>query len=185
MKKLSKRDRRALYGGVGLTAVLVVVFFIVLPFYDTTAQTRSELDQKKRLLNRSVDTIGEVATYQARLEELQGALGQLERRLLEASSTNVAETRLLELLSEMAEDNDVTITRSNPVPEQVDGNYTKVTLQVNLECGIEALTGFLRSITSNDTFLSVEEFNLNMGRGRRRRTGLRPRIRVSAFVRLS
>lgn len=184
-KKLKKKDKRALLAGTVLVGAILVVTLAVMPLLDANEQMASSLEQTKRRWVKSRQTIANQDAYRNRLRDIEEALNGLESRLLGAPNSNVAETRLLQILNELAEDSEVTISRTNPVPEQVEGSYTKVTLQVNLDCGITELTDFLRAIVTHPKYLSIDEFTLNTGRTRRRQRKLRPRIRISGFIRPS
>ena len=70
MKKLSKRDQRALIvlGGVGV--VIFAVIGVILPFYDATAQMADELEEKEDLLGRYIQVLQEEGMYGAKLGDL-------------------------------------------------------------------------------------------------------------------
>ncbi|HSR67692.1 MAG TPA: type II secretion system protein GspM [Acidobacteriota bacterium] len=186
LKNLSRRDRRAVVGLTAIVGVMVVVFFIILPFVDAQAEVKEELDQQASLLQRTLSTIENQDAYRQRLSQLDSEMRILESRLLDATNPTLAQTHLLEILKFLEQQNGVQITRSSPIPERNEGSYTRVTMQINLECDIVSLTGFLRSIAEHEKFLLVDEFNLNVGRSRRsRQEVLRPRLRISAWIRLS
>lgn len=185
-RKLSKRERR-LVGGLGLlSGILALVFLVIIPFHNAGAEAQSDLEAEALRLEKSKNLVDKQSYYDQQLAQLDEAAARLESRLLDASSQSVASTRLLELLNTLAEQNNVAITRSNPIQERNEGNYGKVTYQLNLECQIVELTNFLAAIARHEKFLLVDEFSLNVGRTRRnQRETLRPRIRVSGVIRLS
>ncbi|HSR52705.1 MAG TPA: type II secretion system protein GspM [Acidobacteriota bacterium] len=186
LKKLNKRDRRAVIGLGATVVVVVLVFFIVLPFMDAQAEVENDVDHQAALLQRSLDSIENQELYRTRLQELESEMRILESRLLDAGNPSLAQTQLLEILKFIEQQTGASITRSSPIPERSEGDYTRVTMQINLECDIVELTGFLRSVAEHEKFLMVDEFNLNVGRSRRSRQDvLRPRLRISAWIRLS
>ena len=186
MRRFSKRERRLVTGAAVFAGLFILVFGIILPFREASAEAQSDLEMQAQILDRSHKAVGKQAFYQQQLARIEAAEAGLEKRLLDSPSVNVAQTRLLELLNTLADQNDVTITRSSPVQERSEGEFAKVTLQINLECQITELTNFLEAIARHDKFLLVDEFSLNVGRTRRsQRNTLRPRIRVSGVIRLS
>jgi hypothetical protein len=86
---------------------------------------------------------------------------------------------------ELAEEAGVTISRSTPLQERkVGGNYAEVTLQINLDSGMQELTNFLYSLSTHPKFLKVEQFRMSMRRSRRDIT-IQPQMHVSAYIRVS
>lgn len=186
MRKLSKRERRLVTGLAVFAGLLILVFVIILPFQEASSTAQSDLQAQAARLDRSHKAVGRQSLYRDQLSRIEAAEAELERRLLGSPSVNIAQTRLLELLNALADQNDVTITRSSPVQERNEGEFAKVSLQVNLECQVRELTNFLEAIARHEKFLLVDEFSLNVGRTRRsQRNTLRPRIRVSGVIRLS
>lgn len=185
MRRLNKREKRFIIGGAGTLAIILIVFVVVFPFLEAQQSVQADLDQQVTLLQKSMEMLGRGDQYQERLRQVDRSLAELEGRLMNAPSKQVAETRLLQLLNSLADENGVTIIRSNPVPERREGEYVWVGLQVHIDCGINELTSLLRSLSENQTFLVVDEFSLNIGRTRNAVPRLRPRIRVSGLVRLS
>lgn len=185
MRKLHKRERWLVIGMVALAGLIALSYIPWTVHYaNDTAQT--DLETKIKLLDRSQKSVAKQAAYSQQLKQIDEAEARLERRLLDSPSVNIAQTRLLELLNALADQSSVTITRSSPVQERNEGEFAKVTLQVNLECQITELTDFLAAIARHDKFLLVDEFSLNIGRTRRsQQETLRPRIRVSGVIRLS
>ncbi len=183
MKKLSKRDKRALIGAGILIVVYVVVFQLILPFYDTGATIGGQLEQKKRVLERAVRTIQEREVYAAQVAEIDKVLTQYEQRLLDAPDGTTAATQLDEIVRSLASGNNVTLTKSNPLQERKVGErYTKVTLQINLDGDMTSITAFLHALSVHPKFLLVENFSVSKFR---LVNTLQPRMEVSGFIRLS
>ncbi len=186
LKRLSKRDRRALIILAFFVATIPLAFLVKF-ILDQRSAVQGDLRGKVQLLQRSIRTIGEQERFHQELEQIEERLSLLEGRLLDAPSSNVAQTRLLGILKDLESETGVTITRTSPIPDQKAGPYTKVMLMVNLDCEITELADFLNAIVTHPKFLVVEDFNLNIGRSRRarQRRNLRPRIKVAGYISLS
>ncbi|MDA2933889.1 type II secretion system protein GspM [Acidobacteria bacterium AH-259-D05] len=185
MRKLSKRDKRALVIlGVGGTVVLVV-FGVILPFYDAKGQMENELEKKEELLGRYIQVIQEEEVYRAWLEDLDRVLVGYRQRLLDAQETGLATIQLEEVVRSLAAENDIRVTRSNPLQErEIGDNYVKVTLQINLQSDMLQLANFLYALSAHPKFFLVENFFLNSFRSREQ-VRIQPRMNVSGFIRLS
>ena len=184
MKKLSKRDQRALIvlGGVGV--VIFAVMGVILPFYDATAQMAGELEEKEELLGRYIQVLQEEGMYGAKLGDLDWELAGYRRRLLDAQETGLATIQLEEIVRGLAAENDIRVTRSNPLQErEVGEDYVKVTLQINLQSDMLQLANFLYALSAHPKFFMVENFFLNSFRSRDQ-VRIQPRMNVSGFIRL-
>ncbi|RPJ60206.1 MAG: hypothetical protein EHM23_11260 [Acidobacteria bacterium] len=183
MKKLSKRDKRVLIGGGVLVVLYVVVFHLILPFYDAGNTVDGQLDQKKRILRAAVRTIQEREVHAAQVAEIDKVLAQYEQRLLDAPDATTAATQLDEIVRALAAENGVTLTKSNPLQERKTGDrYTKVTVQINLDGDLTKTTAFLHGLSAHSKFLLVENFSVSKFR---LSSTLQPRMEVSGFIRLS
>ncbi len=185
MKKLSKRNRRALIA-IGLSLVvygfLVWVFF---PLMDRQSRIDEEIAANERALRVALRTISQESAYQGRLEEISRIVDQYQGKLLEASDAASAGVQLEGIVRNLAAESDVRVSRSNPVPDKKIGEkYAKISLQMNLESDLEALNKFLHAVSAYDKFLLVEDFNVASFRVREE-TRIQPRLQISAFIRLS
>jgi len=183
MKKLAKRDKRALIGAGILIVGYVVVFQLILPFYDAGNTVDGQLDQKKRILRSAVRQIQEREVYATQVAEIDKVLAQYEQRLLDAPDSTTAATQLDEIVRNLANENQVTLTKSNPLQERKVGDrFTKVTVQINLDGDLTTTTAFLYALSVHPKFLLVENFSVSKFR---LVNNLQPRMEVSGFIRLS
>lgn len=185
MRKLSKRDKRALtiLGAVGV--VLLLVFGIALPFYSAKSGVTSELEEKEQLLRRYLQVLQEEENYRLELTQLDRVVDAYRQRLLDARDISMATVQLEEIVRTLAAQNGIQVTRSNPLQErEVGENYVKITLQINLGSDMSQLNGFLYALSAHPKFLLVENFFLNSLRSRNE-VRIQPRMNVSGFIRLS
>ena len=185
IKKLSKRDKRALMilGGAGI--VMLLVFGVALPFYDAIDQMEGELEEKEELLERYIQALQEEDMYGTELGNIDQVLAGYRQRLLDAQETGLAAIQLEEIVRGLAAENDIRVTRSNPLQERETGDdYVKVTLQINLQSDMLQLANFLYALSAHPKFFLVENFFLNSFRSRDQ-VRIQPRMNVSGFIRLS
>lgn len=183
MKKLSKRDKRALVIVAAVVVLYVVVFHVIMPFYDAGSAVQTKLDLKKRMLQSAVRTIQKKEVYASEVNEIDKVLGEYSQRLLDAPDAPTAATQLDDIVRNLANENKVTLTKSNPLQERKVGEkYTKVTIQINLDADLASTTAFLYALSIHPKFLLVEDFSVSKFRLQQQ---LQPRMNVSAFIRLS
>jgi len=183
--KISKRDRRVLiFGGLFVIGVLLVIY-VVLPFFEARGEIETKVQQAERRLQQSLRVIQSESLYRAQQSELEEVLRQYQAQLLDAEDSNRARVQLQAIVRELAEEAGVTISRSTPLQERKVGeNYAEVTLQINLDSGMQELTNFLYSLSTHPKFLKVEQFRMSMHRSRRN-IRIQPQMHVSAYIRVS
>ena len=185
MRKLSKRDKRALaiLGVVGV--IILLVMGVVLPFYNAKSQVETALEDKEQLLRRYIQGLPEEEIYRVELGQLDRVMDGYRQRLLDAQEISLATIQLEEVVRTLAAENGIQVTRSNPLQErEVGENYVKITLQINLRSNMPQLTGFLYALSAHSKFLLVENFFLNSLRSQNQ-VRIQPRMNVSGFIRLS
>jgi type II secretory pathway component PulM len=183
--KISKRDRKVLVIG-GVTAIVVlVVFYVALPFYENLSVIEDSLAQKRRMLGQSIRIIENEPVYRQQEVVLETELSELRAQLLNGSDAVLAQNQLETIVRGLADENGVTISRSTPLQERKVGtNYSKITVQLNLQGGVPEITNFLHAVSVHPRFLQVEEFSMNAFRVRDA-VRLQPRVDVSGFIGLS
>ena len=162
----------------------LVIAYAILPFIESREQVGVDLKHQERMLKASLRTIQQRDRYAAMLDEVQKVLDQYRVRLLDARDVDSANTELDELVRGLANQNKVTLVKSNPLQERkTEGRYTKVTVQINLEGDMSATVAFLHSLGAHQKFLLVEDLFLNKFRVQTNQ--IQPRMNISAFIRLS
>lgn len=184
--KISKRDRRVLVWGAGFCLIVLLLFYGVLPFYDSRTEVELSVERKKQLLERSLKVIQSERIYRSQQVELESILEKYRTQLLEARDGTAARVQLEEIVRSLAEEHGVSISRSNPLQERKIGDrYARITLQINMQSGMQELTSFLHALSMHPKFLKVEEFQVNGFRSRNQVIRLQPRMNVTAFIQLS
>jgi Tfp pilus assembly protein PilO len=185
MKKLSKRDKKVLIIGGGIAAVILIVFYVALPFYESMSETEGDVETTSQLLARSIQTIQSEQVYRQQEVELQRELARLYDQLLDAEDPGLAQNQLENLVRGLAEEHGLTITRSTPLQQETVGErYAKITLQLNVQGEMADLASFLHALSVHPKFIQVENFNMNSFRVRDT-VRLQPRMNVYGYIRLS
>ena len=183
MKKLSERDRRILIIGGSVALVIVLVFYVALPFYESMSEIDQEFAHKEELLKRSVAAIQNQNLYAQQLVDLDNSFTDLESQLLEGNNAPIAQSELENTVRQLAEQHGIVISRSTPLQSRSVGNYSKVTVQINVTGGLGELSSFLHALSIHPKFFKVENFTIN-GFRVRNRIRLQPRMNISAYVQL-
>lgn len=185
MKKLSKRDKKVLTIGGVLAAGIVLLMYVVFPFFEAQQSSADALRNKERMLQKAIQTVQRKDVYKAQVEELNLAFNQYRRNLLDSPTTSEAAIQLEQIVREIANQNGVRITRTSPIQDRkIEDRYARITVQLNMEANTTQLTNFLYALSTHPKFLLVDDFFLNSFRIQDQ-IQLQPRMNVSGFVRLS
>lgn len=187
MKKISKRDRKILIIGGISAALIVVVFYLILPFLDSVSSVDEELSRKAELLQESVGVINGKDDYLNLSAQLDRDLARLNRQLLDGTNELGAQTQLETIVRDLAEFNQITVSRSFPIQgRRIEDKYAAVTVEISVDGTLESLAGFLQAVATHSKYLKVDEFNISSTLSRRNSLRrLSPRMQISGFIRLS
>jgi Tfp pilus assembly protein PilO len=174
-----------LFIGGGFAIAVLILVYIILPLYESAELGRQALRQDTRRLQQAILAIQNREQYAGQLTQVNRQLSQLQGQLLDADSEAMAQNQLESTVREIAESSGITISRSTPLQARKLGEqYSRVTVQINLQGGMAELTSFLQALSVHPKFLKVEDFYIN-GFRVRDQIRLQPRIQVSGLIRLS
>ena len=185
LSSLSKRNRKALLLLSGFALGYVAVFHLFFPFLDRQREIGGRIESARQEIQRYLKALEQGPVYVDHLEGVRGTVQAFEDHFLEAPDVNTAALQIEETVRALAGQNDIRVTRSNPLPERMIGErYARIGLQLNLEGEYDALINFIHAVSSHEKFLLVEQFQLTSFRVRDK-TRLQPRLRIVGFIRLS
>ncbi len=182
--RLSKRNKRALLILGGLVAGYVAVH-LFLPFLDRQREIGGQIASTRQEVQRYLKALEQGPLYANHLDRARGTVQAYENHFLEAPDVNAATLQIEETVRALANQNQIRVTRSNPLPERMIGErYARIGVQLNLEGEYDSLINFIHAVSSYEKLLLVEEFQLTSFRVRDQ-TRLQPRLRIAGFIRLS
>ena len=182
---LNRRNKRAVLILGSFLGIYLIVFYVIFPFNDQAQAIGAQIGQKELQLRQALEAVDQQRAYGQELASIDQALGAFRSQLLEAADANSAIVQIEETVRTLASQNNVTVTRSNPLPERKIGEeYSKIVLQMNLDSDLDSLVNFLHAISIQPKYLLVEEFNLASFLVREQ-IRIQPRMQVAGFIRLS
>ena len=185
LSSFSKRNKRALLVLGGFAVGYVAVFHLFLPFLDRQREIGGQIASARQEVQRYLKALDQGPAYGNHRQGVREAVQAYQEHFLEAPDVNTAALQIEETVRTLAAQNNIRVTRSNPLPEKMIGDrYAKIGVQLNLEGEYEALIGFIHAVSSQEKLLLVEELQLTSFRVRDQ-TRLQPRLRIAGFIRLS
>ena len=179
--KFSARERNILIvGGVVLLASIGVYFG------DQLVPGRSgqagELDLKKKKLAQYREMVALEGNYKARLEQYRQRLLADQGRLLPGDNPSIASAELQKLLTDLASQSGVDVTRKNIQREtKLQDNIVKISVQIETNCGLDQLVQFLSAVENYEKFLTVDTLNITSFRIQKR-YDIRPSLTISGLI---
>ena len=179
--KITARDRKVLIAG-GIVVVLVAVFYLWSTPLQSTAELGQQVEFKRRMLARQREMLGQENNYKARLDQYHKRLDQDMTRLLTGSTPSLAGAELQNILSDLASQSGVEITRKTAQNEQkVQGNLIKVSANIETNCTPDQLVQFLAAVENYPKFLRVDALNIISLR-LQKKFEIRPNITVAGYI---
>lgn len=164
-------------GGV---ALIVFIFYFVPAWLPEDLTDKVEL--KRNMLLHQKELIGQEDSFKTRITAAEQRLAQDMNRLLPGDNAGSAGPALQKILQDLADSQQVEVSRKTPVPEQkLPDGLIKVTVQLDINCTLEQLTRFITAIENHDKFLKVDELTL-WGQRIRNREEIRPSLKVAGLV---
>jgi hypothetical protein len=189
---LSSRDRRALR--IGLLFVVPALAFVgvVRPYRAALIETRNQVAAERQLLERELALIATRKQLPVTLENRRKSVQRAEGMLVKAANMTSAETRVTELLEQIASLSRVLLqeVRSAPVTrEQVaPEGMQPLRLTVRGESDLEGVVTYLQRIERSPLMLRIKELSIERAppprqpaRGRGARPSPPPQLNVMLF----
>lgn len=179
--KLGARERKFIIIGVGIIAVLALLYSL------STSQSGSEglndtVEVKKKTLLKLRETLYLEGVYESQLQLYQDRLEKNRSRLLPGDNPNVAGAELLKTLTNFADSSGVEITQKSVLKEEkVDNLLTKISARLVTRCNMEQLVQFLTEVENYNKLLTIDEFMIRSVRNRRD-TEMRPNLTISGYI---
>jgi len=191
--KISKRDKKILKIGGAVTAVLLFMMYIVIPFIDYL----QEMDIKKETLEarlvRMTRNINSEETYRQGLARINSVMELLKTNLPEGKDSETAVRELHRIITSLAEEHNVQVTRITPAkkPERFDleavknnpflAGFLKVKVTAALKCRPDHLASLLYALENHDKFLMVEKLEIRAW-GVKADKMIKPNITLSTYI---
>lgn len=178
--KLSKREKKFIFGGgiIGAVALLVYAVLLLLPEFES----RDSVEQKRRKLLQYKEMLNSEELYTTRIGQYQQRLQEDSNRLLPGETPNVAGADLTNVLVQLAGQNGVTISRREQQSEQkLQDNLIRIPVRMDMTCNMDQLVQFLTAVENYDKLLTVDELSIASFQIQKR-WDTRPNVTVSGYI---
>ena len=159
MLEISPGRQRLIAIGIALVLLLVAVFVVVIPVWQSMALHAGRVD----MLRRQVASMERLVEARSRLEAEINALAanpDIQNLTYAADQPALAVAQLQGQLNQIFGGVSAAVTSSQVMPEVREGSLTKVSLQLTVEANVRSLVGALHAIGEARPLLKVEKISL-------------------------
>lgn len=161
MTRLSRRERTLLVW-VGLAVALYLLLeFLLLPFWDSLAETRANAEFQARRVRNYQRMLQQKDGVQSELDRLRRRTESLEQGLLDSPGDALAGAEIQGLVRDVAAAQGLTVQNSDLEPvEPLGPRYGKVSTRISLSGGIHQVVDFIAAMGSGPKILFVEDLRI-------------------------
>ena len=164
LRVLAARDRRAILLGLGVILPVFLLVGVVKPYFRTLNETRDRIAAERTLLERELELRARKKQLPEALQTARGSLQRGEERLVKAANPALAESRLTDLLEDLAGMTRVLLQEVRSVPAQrgqtdPPGMQT-LRLAIRGESDLEGVLRYMQHIEENPMVLRIRELSL-------------------------
>jgi len=161
MKKLSKRDQRALAILVAALALLALRFIIGISGPEVAEASVDSVDMAEKKLLKLRQLAATVPAKETLLKQANSELAVREAGLIQTDTAQQAQAQLLNVIRTLGKKENIDARGGEFGPVKPLGDdYGEVSVSVAFECGIDQLVNFLAALTSEKSLLATSEVRI-------------------------
>ena len=181
MKKISKRDQRALAILVVALALLAVKFFTDHSGPEVAEAAVGSVDMAEKKLLKLRQLAATVPAKEAQLKQANSELALREAGLIQTETAQQAQAQLLNVIRALGKKENIDARGGEFGPVRPLGDdYGEVSVSVAFECGIDQLLNFLAALTAEQSLLATNEIRVSSANPKQKT--LTVRLAVSGVV---
>ncbi len=162
MTRLSRRERTLLLWGGLAVALYLLLDLLLLPFWDSLAETRANAEFQARRVGNYRRMLQEQDRTRSELDRFRRRAQSLEQGLLESPGDALAGAEIQGLVRDVAAAQGLAIQNSALAPvKPLGSHYRKVSTRISLSGGIHQWADFVAAMGSGPRILFVEDLRIS------------------------
>ena len=185
MTRLSRREKTLLVWAGLAVALYLLLELLLLPFWDSLADTRANADFQARRVRNYQRMLQQQDRTRSELDRLRRRTELLEQGLLDSPGDALAGAEIQGLVRDIAAARGLSVRNSDLLPvEDLGPRYSKVSTRIDLRGGIHQWVDFVDAMGSGPKILFVEDLRIVLVRANDpRNKDIRVTLSVSALKR--
>lgn len=162
MTRLSRRERTLLLWGGLAVALYLLLDLLLLPFWDSLAETRANAEFQARRVRNYRRMLQQQDRTRSELDRFRRRARSLEQGLLDSPGDALAGAEIQGLVRDVAAAQGLAIQNSDLAPlEPLGPHYRKVSTRIRLSGGIHQWADFVAAMGSGPKILFVEDLRIS------------------------
>ncbi|MFH1867406.1 MAG: type 4a pilus biogenesis protein PilO [Candidatus Omnitrophota bacterium] len=153
LSRLSKREKSVLYISTIFISLALIDRLIVSPIYAKVTSLGKDIKEKEASIKRNIHMLAQKERIEAERTKYSSYI-----QLLESSDDDV--TSLLKEVERLANEASVYLIDIKPAGLKKEEGYSKLLVKLNCEAPMADIAGFMHSIESSDSLLTVESYKI-------------------------
>ncbi len=154
LKQMSKREKKILVSVVLVTIIGLCYNFLIEPLFMRWRSTNSRIEIVKVKLKKSLSLIKDK-------QKVDAEYLKYEKKLKSKGSDEQDISLILDEIEKAASGSGLSITSMRPKPPRHKDYYSKFTVEIETESGMNALMQFIYRIKNSGQMLKIEKLSLN------------------------
>lgn len=161
ISRMSAREKKIVFAGLGAAALFVVLDLVVFPTYDRVKQYPDTIAERVKTVEKFREKIAERQDREQSLGATQKQLTELENHLLRSRTASAAQAELQGAVNDLAKQSQLQVSRSDFLPtKELSRDYQKVSVRLDTFGTINQITAFLTAAKNMPEFVFNDELRL-------------------------
>ena len=162
MTRFSRREKTLLVWGGLAVALYLLLDLLLLPFWDSLADTRADAEFQARRVRNYEKMLQQKDRVQFERGHLRRRTELLEQGLLDSPGDALAGAEIQGLVRDIAAVEGLTVRNSDLLPaEEISPRYSKVSTRISLSGGIQQWVDFVAAMGRAPKILFVEDLRIS------------------------
>lgn len=157
LQSLSARDRKFLYYGLPIAALILVYLFIAEPLWFSYRGYREKIPQLAGMVQRYSELVETADLRKSRKKSYESRLRQIVKSSFIAETEALATGQLAQLVREKARKTGITLKSSKPEKPEAAGKMQLLNLSVTFDSSLSKLANFLKELQNDRWEILVRE----------------------------
>lgn len=180
--KVSGRNRRSVVLGGSVIALILLLMFVILPFFDRIGTREDDIAGNLQLIRRYTKAIEDAQAGAAGADsDIQARLRQVEQRLFKAQTVQLAAADIQKIVDGTARQSDLSIRTVRVMDSEAVDAFIAVPIQVIFESDLTRLIKFITAIEDNRKLLTIPELQIRV-KNRRQPREIMVTMKIAGYM---
>ena len=155
-------QKKFLWGLIGVTVIILIYIFGVVPLVDAKKRADEEIALKQKILLKYAEVTQNRSTFEEALERSRKRNEKVEKRLLPGETPQLGAANLQDIVKRLSEKNGIGLRSFRILEAKEIGVYRKISLQIDFNpiSSMMSLSQFIYDLENQEKKLMISEMDL-------------------------